>query len=140
MSTHIIRKLSINDYNHFFELINDFRQTNFTEEKYIETLSEIKKSSDIWVIEYNNKLIGTATIIYEHKFIFNGCILAHIEDVCIKKEFRNSGFGKILMNRIIQEIKDKNCYKVSLDCMENNVPFYEKCGFERRGQQMTILF
>ena len=140
MDNIIIRQLTLNDYTEYLHLITNFRKTEFTKEKFVEIFHEIMKSSEIWVIEKDNKLIGTGTIIYEYKYIFDICILAHIEDVCIQTDVRNSGYGKILMHKLIEEAKKKECYKITLDCMENNVPFYEKCGFEKRGHQMTVFF
>ena len=135
----LIRKLTATDYNSFFKLINDFRETTFTKEQFINTLNKINQNSDIIVIEYNNELIATGTIIYENKFIFNICTLGHIEDVCIKKEFRNNSLGKIIINYLITLAKEHKCYKVVLDCSDSNCGFYEKCNFERRGNQMSIL-
>jgi len=41
--------------------------------------------------------------------------------------------GKGLGRRIVQLLKQMafaaGCYKVILDCRDDNVPFYEKCGF-----------
>jgi glucosamine-phosphate N-acetyltransferase len=135
----MIRKLRIHDYDSFYPLINDFRSTEFTKEKFIEIFNEIHKSSEIWVIEEDSKLIATATIQYEYKYIFNTCILAHIEDVCIKKEYRNKGLGKEIVRFLVKKAQEKGSYKITLDCSKDNVGFYEKCGFEKRGQQMTIL-
>jgi glucosamine-phosphate N-acetyltransferase len=30
------------------------------------------------------------------------------------------------------------CYKIGLYCAENNVAFYEKCGFKRKEIQMVL--
>ena len=67
------------------------------------------------------------------------CKLAHIEDVCVKKEYRSKGLGKLIIDFCINEAMNQNAYKVSLDCADSNIGFYKKCGFERRGNQMTIL-
>ena len=85
----VVRKLEKTDYISFFKLINDFRETVYTKEQFETIFDIITQNSDIIVIEYNDELIGTGTIIYEYKFIFNICCLGHIEDICIKKEFRN---------------------------------------------------
>jgi glucosamine-phosphate N-acetyltransferase len=134
-----IRKLTIDDYDSFLIMINEFRQTSFTKEEFVDILNKIKLNSDIWVIEYNNTIIGTATIIYEYKFIFNICKLAHIEDVCIKNEFRKKGLGKMIVQYLVDQAIKNDCYKISLDCSNDNVMFYEACGFEKRANQMTIL-
>lgn len=135
----IIRELQTNDYQQYVLLINDFRTTQFTKEAFQSTLEEIKKSSKIWVIEEDNKIIATATIIYERKFIFNICKLAHIEDVCVFHKYRKAGYGKKIVQHCIKDAKHENAYKITLDCNKENIPFYIACGFETRGTQMTIL-
>jgi glucosamine-phosphate N-acetyltransferase len=136
----IFRKLTIHDYHSFLALINDFRESTFTEEEFVENLNTIMQSSEIYVVESNNTLIATGTIIYETKFIFNICKLAHIEDVCVKMEHRGQGLGKYILSKLVSVAKERKCYKVTLDCADTNVAFYEKCNFEKRGNQMTVFF
>lgn len=133
----IIRPLLESDYDAFYELIQEFRPTQFDKESFCKVLKEVEKSSKIWVVENNNELIATATIIYEHKFIFNTCVYGHIEDVCVKASYRRQGIGKMLMEHLVKQAS--HCYKVTLDCADANVAFYEACGFERRGNQMSTL-
>jgi len=33
--------------------------------------------------------------------------------------------------------KEAGCYKIILDCSEDNAPFYEKCGLSRKEIQMV---
>jgi glucosamine-phosphate N-acetyltransferase len=133
-----IRKLNINDYNEYHKLINEFRPTVFTEKQFINTLIQIKPYTDIWVIEKNNSIVGTATIIYEQKFIHNIGLTGHIEDVCISESQRKTGLGKKIIDNLIKEGIQKGCYKIILDCSEENQSFYEKCGLEKKGIQMAI--
>jgi glucosamine-phosphate N-acetyltransferase len=136
---YLIRKLSNNDYCQYLELINDFRPSIFNENEFKENLNKINLSSDIWIIEKDNKLIATGTIIYENKFIFNICKCCHIEDICVKKGLRNFGYGKIMMNYLIDEAKKNNCYKINLVCNKDTSKFYKSCNFEERGVQMSYL-
>ena len=137
--SHTIRTLTPDDYTQFLALICDFRETTFTETEFVNTLEEIKKSSDIFVLEQEGKLIATGTVIYEHKFIFNLATLAHIEDVCVKKEFRRMGYGKLIVRHLVAQAKQRGCYKITLDCNNSNVDFYKSCDFEVRGNQMSQL-
>lgn len=63
-------------------------------------------------------------------------MVGHIEDIAVSADQQ----GKKLGLRIIETLKaigqQVGCYKVILDCSEKNVPFYEKCGFERKGVEM----
>lgn len=136
MNECVFRKLETKDYDSFLPLIKQFRETYFTQSDFEMQLNNILKSSEIWIVEYENKIIATGTIIYEYKFIFNLTKLAHIEDVCVDVNYRNRGIGKKLINFLIDKAKDAKCYKISLNCNETNEEFYKKCGLETRGLQM----
>lgn len=136
-----IRRLTRADYASFHELINDFRETQFTEAQFHSILERMSQApSEIWVIEKEGKLVATGTLLLEQKFIFNCAIMAHIEDVCVKKELRRMGLGKTLVLKLLERAREvEGCYKITLDCADNNIPFYESCGFERRGNQLSML-
>ena len=131
------RLLTLDDYEAYHELFNEFRPTHFTEEQFGIVLTEIERSGAVWVYEEDGVLLATGTIIYEYKFIMDTCIYAHIEDVCVSALRRRQGLGKRLIQHLIREAAD--CYKITLDCSDENVPFYEACGLERRGNQMCQL-
>jgi len=135
-----IRALTDSDYTNYLQLINQFRCTTFSEEDYKMILHKINKNSTIWVIEYNNELIGTATLIYEYKFIRNIVKLSHVEDVCIDHRYRNKGLGTILLKFLVNEATNEQCYKIILDCDETLEHFYNKSGFKKNGIQMAHYF
>lgn len=135
----IIRKLNENDYENYIKIINEFRETFFTKKQFEETIEYMVPYSQIWVVEYDDDIIATGTIIYEKKFIHNNSSLGHIEDICVKKEYRKFGIGKLIVLHLMNESKINGCYKVTLDCSEENSYFYEKCGLEKRGFQMCQL-
>ena len=134
-----LRLLQKKDYNDFFILINDFRETNFSYDDF-NNLLETQKNTEIYILEINNKIIGAGTLLFEKKFIHNISLYAHIEDIIIKKEYQGKGYGKILLLELINICKNKNCFKILLDCQENLIKFYENCGFQNKGYQMVIYF
>lgn len=135
-----IRKLNENDYISYKNIINEFRETEFNEEEFKKTLNKINNNSEIWIIEINDEIITSTTIIYEYKFIHNISKIAHIEDVCTLKKYRGLGYGKILIDYVIEEAKKNDCYKITLYCQEELEKFYNKSGFMKNGIQMAIYF
>lgn len=133
----IFRQLNIHDYNQFKILINEFRKTEFSLTEFKEILNN-EKYLGIYILEENNNLVGSGTILFEKKFIHNISLYGHIEDIIIKKEYRKKGLGKLLINNLVQVCKDRKCYKILLDCSIELINFYEKCGFKNNGNQMTI--
>ena len=133
----IFRELKINDYEQFFILINDFQKTNFSFNQFKEII-ENQKNIQIYVMERNKQLIAAGTICFEKKFIHNISLYGHIEDIIVKKEYQKNGYGKLLMNNLIQVCKDEKCYKILLNCEEKLIKFYEKCGFINKGFELVI--
>lgn len=83
-------------------------------------------------------VIGTATVLIEPKFIHDCGSLAHVEDVVVNEGYEGQGIGKALMQRVMKEAKKAQCYRVLLDCSDKNIPFYEKLGFTKRGNEMIF--
>ena len=135
-----IRKLNLNDYDQYFTLINDFRETNFSKDQFIKIMDKISDYTNIWVAEIDDQLIACATILYEYKFIHNIGKVGHLEDVCVKREVRGKGYGQILINHLVNEARKNNCYKIILDCKEELKDFYGINGFEQNGIQMSVYF
>jgi len=140
MNNYKFHKLNDTDYRKYLNLINQFRSTTFTEEEYKNILNKIENNSTIWVVDYNNELIATTTIIYEYKFIHNIGKTGHIEDVCVDKNHRNKGIGNLLINHVVNEAHKENCYKIILNCDEKLENFYKKSGLEKNGIQMAKYF
>jgi glucosamine-phosphate N-acetyltransferase len=137
-----VRLLTNRDYAGYLRLINDFRETQFTENEFIERLLDLSRHGiEIYVMEdtESGELVATATLIVEPKFIFNLATYAHIEDVCVSAARRREGLGKQIMKELLAICKQRGYYKVSLCCADHNVAFYEACGLEKRGNQMCQL-
>jgi GNAT superfamily N-acetyltransferase len=135
----MIRLLEKTDYHQYYLLINEFRQTSFNKEEFCHYLDKLPSNIHIYVLIESNRIIATTTVIYEPKLIFNLCTFAHIEDVCVLKEFHKYGYGSKLLKHVVEEAKKNKCYKVTLVCNESVLPFYLRNSFEKRGVQCSIL-
>lgn len=101
-----------------------------------------KRSQDVYrivVIEdvEASRIVGTATLFKEMKFIRGCASCGHVEDVVVDSGYRGKQLGKRLLERVRQEAVDMGCYKIILDCSEDNQAFYEKCGLTRKEIQMV---
>jgi glucosamine-phosphate N-acetyltransferase len=127
-----IRKLRREDYKQYVELMNDFRPINMeiSKEKFNELYDIIFKNSIIFVIEIEQKIIAATTLIIDQKFIHNLAKYGHIEDVIVDSKYRKQGFGKKIINHVVNYCKTHNFYKITLTCNEKLIHFYEKNDFE----------
>jgi glucosamine-phosphate N-acetyltransferase len=83
----------------------------------------------VFVYEQEGEVLGTATILVENKLLHYGSRVGHIEDVVVTRKQKKKGIGKALIEECIKFAKEKDCYKVILDCGYHNIAFYESCGF-----------
>ena len=117
--------------------INPEKIDQYTYEQFIDKLNDRHM---IFVLIDQGKIVGSATIFIEEKLIRDISKVAHIEDVVIDKNCRGMGYGKMIIDYLVNIAKNNNCYKVILDCDINNQIFYEKCGLLLKGCQMCKYF
>ena len=109
-----------------------------SKEKVKEIYDKIKSNPNhvVFVAILDGKVIGSTTMLFETKFIHQGGIVCHIEDVVITKKFQGLGIGEKLIKSCLDFAQKKNCYKTILDCSEDVRPFYEKIGFKKHSSGM----
>lgn len=143
MEDYEIRELNKFDYyNGYLELMYEF--TNYKHdnsyETFVDYLNETNKTAIIVVVysKLNNTVVGAGTIFNIKKLHNNSVCL--IEDVIISEKYRKNGFGKTIINKLIELGTEKfKCYKVILNCLEKNIGFYEKCNFTVVGLEMKYI-
>ena len=127
----------------YIKLLSQLTETpTLSKDKFMNNLIEIKNMGHVYVCYYTNTenkicIVGSGTIIFEPKIIRNGKYVGHIEDIVVDNNFRSMGISKKIIDKLILSAKEKNCYKIILDCKNNFCEFYEKNGFERHGVQMS---
>ena len=139
-----IREIQERDFEKgYMNLINFF--TRYPEQisfdMFQAAVTKIKQNgSTIFVIEEENRIIATITVMIEQK-IHNNCKkVAHIEDLVVEEQSRKKGYASALIQKAITFGKEQNCYKIVLQTNANNVGFYEKNGFQQKGIEMTHYY
>ncbi|KUJ10408.1 acyl-CoA N-acyltransferase [Mollisia scopiformis] len=144
--SYIIRPLEREDYHKgFFECIQVLTETgDVSEERFCERYDWMKNQGQgihyFLVIEHQNQIVGTGTVVVERKFIRNLGNVAHIEEIAIRKEHQGKKLGLKMIQALVSVAKNVGCYKSILGCSEENEPFYIKCGFEKRGRNMGQFY
>jgi glucosamine-phosphate N-acetyltransferase len=84
------------------------------------------------------EIIATGTVFIETKIIHGGSSVGHIEDIIVHDKYRAKGISTVIIESLKEYSQSINCYKVILDCSEEVVSLYKKCGFIEKGIQMAI--
>ena len=136
----IIREIEEDDLEKGFLETLDFlrKASDIDKNKAKEILKKIKQNTNhiIYVAIDNKKIVGSTTLLIEQKFIHDGGLVGHIEDVVVRKDYEGKGIGIKLVTSMLECAKEKNCYKTILDCKDDVKQFYERIGFKRESNGM----
>ena len=150
-------------YSKLVELINFYPdKIDIIKEKYLTLLSELTKTSDLDTTTFYKKIelinemgcimiayidnpttdnfniIASGTIIIEPKIIRGGKNVGHIEDIVIKEEYRRNSISKNILEILKSIAREKDCYKIILDCRKEIKNVYLKSEFKESGLQMSM--
>ena len=136
------RNLNNNDfYNGYLELLSQLTEVNIKNitfknfSNFIDNLND--KNHKIIVIIYKNNIVASGTLLMEDKIIHGISKIGHIEDIVVDSKYRGRGIGKKLINYLTILGIENNCYKLILNCKEENCEFYRKSGFVRKEIEMV---
>jgi glucosamine-phosphate N-acetyltransferase len=113
---------------------------------YLEHVKKITNMGTIIVCYIDNPfsekfdIIASGTIIIEPKLIRGGKNVGHIEDIVVKSTHRGKHISTDILDMLKTIAREKDCYKVILDCNEEVKKIYNSSGFEEKGIQMGIYF
>lgn len=140
MTEPIIRELEKEDlWNGFLTSLDSLREaSNIDKSKADEIFDKINSNKDyiIAVAEIDGKIVGSTTLLIEQKFIHDGGLVGHIEDVVVDKKFQGQKIGEKIMKFLLEKSQNRGCYKTILDCTDDVKPFYEKLGFKVIANEM----
>ncbi|MEK9681806.1 MAG: GNAT family N-acetyltransferase [Nitrosopumilus sp.] len=142
MAEPIIRKLRMEDLqNGFLTSLDSLRKaSDIDKSKAEEIFKKIDSNPDytIAVAEMDGKVVGSTTLLIEQKFIHQGGLVGHIEDVVVDKNFQGQKIGEKIMKYLLDIAKNQGCYKTILDCTDDVKPFYEKLGFKQVANELRF--
>jgi glucosamine-phosphate N-acetyltransferase len=129
--------------NQYVDLLKNLTQTSdISVELFIEQVKQINHIGNIIIgIDGNMQnftIIGSGTVIIEPKIIRNAGFVAHIEDIVVHSNYRGKGIAKNIISLLQDYSKLMNCYKIILNCKDEYIPLYEKNGFIKKGNEMSL--
>ena len=138
-----IRKATKTDMASVYQLVKELAEyekmtdeVTFTNEMFEKSIFQ-KEYAKILVCENDKKLIGYAIYFYTFS-TFLGLGGMYLEDLYIKKEFRNQGIGKAFFKELSKICKSENLQRLEWTCLNWNEPsikFYEKLGAKNQSLQ-----
>ena len=99
------------------------------EQKVAENIEKDKfdRTAKHFILSYKNKPVGCARI----RFIGN---TAKLERIAVLKKYRGKGFGKIIVDYLINYCKSKKINEIFMNAQFYLKEYYGKLGFEPKGR------
>ncbi|KPI92384.1 PREDICTED: probable glucosamine 6-phosphate N-acetyltransferase [Papilio xuthus] len=132
----VVRPLQRADFDKgFLQLLNQLTSTgNITRKQFDERFTQMKMSGGYYVTVIedtrSSKIIGAATLTVEQKFIHNCSLRGRLEDVVVNDTYRGQQLGKLIVVTVSLLAQELGCYKMSLDCKDKLIKFYETLGYK----------
>lgn len=110
------------------------RKAVFIEEQQIPASEEydefdiLEAACDHILVNYNGQPVGTGRL-----RVVDG--YGKLERICILKEFRSYGLGKVIIQRLEELAQEKGLTKSKLSAQVYAEGFYEKLGYTRTGEE-----
>ncbi|XP_071453590.1 probable glucosamine 6-phosphate N-acetyltransferase [Hetaerina americana] len=135
-----VRPLSTNDYDKgFMKLLSQLTEVGeVSREQFLRRFHDMKQCPNTYYVTVvedtetdhpGDAVIGTATLVVEQKFIRGCAVRGRLEDVVVNDTYRGKQLGKLIVTTIMMLAREMNCYKISLDCKDKMIPYYESLGF-----------
>mmetsp|Transcript_23468 Transcript_23468/g.65900 ORF Transcript_23468/g.65900 Transcript_23468/m.65900 type:complete len:157 (-) Transcript_23468:243-713(-) len=116
----------------------------YSGEEWRDRFDEMKRTGTYHIVvaedRHTGDVIGTGTLVVELKFIRGRGKCGHIEDIVVASRHQGRHIGKELIRALVETGQRLGCYKLVLDCSDENIPFYERCGFSRKEVQMVLYY
>jgi len=114
------------------EKANQIRQTVFVEEQKVDPALEYDEFENVathYLLSVDNMPVATARWRETTKGI-------KLERFATLKEYRNNGLGAMILQKVLDDVKSKN-KRIYLHSQLKAIPFYERQGFIKIGEQFT---
>ncbi|TFK50332.1 acyl-CoA N-acyltransferase [Heliocybe sulcata] len=82
-------------------------------------------------------IVAVGTVFIERKFLRGLASVGHIEDIAVDKRQQGKKLGLRIIQALTAISEKTGCYKTILNCSNENIPFYEKCGYKTKENEMA---
>ena len=140
-----IRPASEKDFPAILSLIRELADYEKAPEKVTNTVEQMKNEKDLFrcfVAETaGNEIVGMALYFFAY-YTWVGKSL-YLDDIYVKKEFRQNKIGSALLRKIFEVAENENCKRVRWQVLNWNKPaieVYRKCGAEIDDEWLNCSF
>jgi glucosamine-phosphate N-acetyltransferase len=137
----IVRQLTREDlFAGFVEALGSLAEVGINSPARLLELYDLRQRQGVltFVCVEHDRVLGTASLVVEQKFIHGGGKVGHVEDVAVHPGHQSRGVGRRLVGHAVEQASRHGCYKVILNCSDRLVGFYGLAGFRPRTNGMRL--
>ncbi|MEO6334558.1 MAG: GNAT family N-acetyltransferase [Pyrinomonadaceae bacterium] len=101
------------------------------------------ENAAVLVAEIDNRIVGFAYVVYEEKNYAELAVsVAHLHDIYVEEDARNSGTGQGLIEAAVDFAKERGASKLMLSVAAKNSAarsFFKRAGFETTMHEMMLV-
>lgn len=141
----LIRPLKSGDYDRgYLQLLTQLTEVgNVSREQFLNRFHMMRNTNSYYITVVEDVTLGsivaTSTLVVEQKFLHNCALRGRLEDVVVNDKYRGKHLGKLVVKIVTLLARYLQCYKLSLDCKDHLIPFYESLGFIREPSNANYL-
>ncbi|XP_067010692.1 probable glucosamine 6-phosphate N-acetyltransferase isoform X2 [Anabrus simplex] len=131
-----VRPLCPADYDRgFLELLEQLTTVgNVSKEQFLKRFAAMKAAEGTYYVtvvedSLRNRVVAAATLVVEQKFVHNAGVRGFLEDVVVNNTYRGKQLGKLIVATVGLLAEYLKCYKITLTCKDNLIPFYKSLGY-----------
>jgi len=132
-----LRPLQLGDFRKgFLQLLSQLTKVgDISEEQWRKRFLDMKRKCGtyfVMVVEdsLTGQVVGATTLVVEQKFIHGCNQVGRVEDVVVSDQYRGRQLGKFLVASALLLAHKLHCYKVTLNCTDKMIKFYNGIGFK----------
>jgi len=132
----LLRPLQLGDYDAGFpQLLGQLTKVgDISREQWEERFFQMKAKQGTYIITVvedttTHQVVGASTLVVEQKFIHSCSSVGRVEDVVVSDQYRGRQLGKLVVVIASLLAQKFGCYKVTLNCNDKMVKFYNGLGF-----------
>ena len=127
---HLIRLMRPEDLDPVMAIERSSFESPWTKNNFFDEFKNSDLSTQL-VMEFDHQVIAFAIV----WIILDEC---HLANIAVHTDFRRIGVAEILLNKVIQIARERNCKKIMLEVRQSNEPaiqLYNKYRFEKVGMR-----
>lgn len=132
----VLRPLNRADYKFgYLQLLAQLTSVGeISEQQFVAQFDRMRNCANTYYIiviedRASRKIVGSATLHVEFKFIHQTSLRGRIEDVVVDDGYRGKQLGKLLLESVKLLARHVGCYKLSLDCKDSMIKYYNSLQF-----------